>query len=251
MESDVTQSATFIKLWTWFNEHARQLVIGTGAVLLVAIIVGFVSWRSNAKQLAANEALSVALNRGFAASPEAAPAVVKIADTFPQTDAAGRALLLGGSKFFLEGDYAQAEMQFRRFMREFPSSPWTPQAALGAAASLDSLGKVSEAIAAYKEVLERHAGSPASLQAKIALARLYEGQGNLTQARDIYDELMRTVGGSVAQEAALLLEQLFTRHPELAPSHQAATNPGAETPSLPAAAGNATTSGTNVPVLKK
>jgi len=253
MESDVTQSATLIKLWTWFNQHARQLLMGAGAVIVIGIIIGFVSWRSNAKQLAANEALSQVLNRGFVATPEGAPVVGKIADDFPQTEAAGRALLFAGSRFYVEGNFPQAEAQFKRFIHDFPTSPWIPQANLGVAACLDSSGKANEAIAAYKDVVDRHPTSSVTLQAKIALGRLYEAQGNLTQARDLYDDLMRNVGGSIAQEAAMLLDQLFTQHPELMPSRQAAASAAAEAPALRASTNmsNTPTLGTNVPASHK
>ena len=65
MESDVTQTAFFFKLWAWVDSHRKQILWGAIAVVLAIIVVGFSLWRKNQTQADANDALSRTIAQGM------------------------------------------------------------------------------------------------------------------------------------------------------------------------------------------
>ena len=64
-----------------------------------------------------------------------------------------------------------------------------PIAALGVAASLDSLDKPEEALAAYQEVVTKYGDQPVATRARLAMAVLHESRNQPQQALKIYDDL--------------------------------------------------------------
>jgi hypothetical protein len=57
MESDVTQSALFYKLWAWGEKNKKQLLCGIVAVVVVGLGIAFWLVHQNEKQNDANDAL--------------------------------------------------------------------------------------------------------------------------------------------------------------------------------------------------
>jgi TolA-binding protein len=149
---------------------------------------------------------------GQGAGPEL---FLKVASDFSGTDAAERALLVAGARYFVGGNYPEAKAQFEKYLKEYPSGDYTDQARLGVAACFDAQGKSTEAIAAYKQIAAQREFDTAAAQAKLALARLYLAQGNVGQARDYYVQLARPEYGPIGSEADSRLRQLLLEHPEL------------------------------------
>jgi tetratricopeptide (TPR) repeat protein len=216
MESDATQSAWFYQAWAWAEAHKKQVLGGAVAVVVAGLAAGLYVWQQNQKQVAANEALSHVTMGGFVSgNQEPAPeALLKIAADHPNTDAAGRALLLAAGELFAAGKFADAQTQFERFLRDYRDTPFAGQALYGIAVCQESQGKTAEAMAGYNNIISRRASDSVVPQAKLSLARLYESQNKLDEARNLYLELARG-GTSYGQESGMRYEQLITQHPEL------------------------------------
>jgi TolA-binding protein len=224
MESDVTQSAVFYKFWAWGETHRKQLLWGAIILAAAGLAAGFFAWWQNEKETSANNALSQAMDRPRLSNGQGATseALLKVAAEYPNTDAAGRAVLLAAADLFAAGQYPQAQAQFDKYLRGYGGTPLTVQALLGMAACLDIQGKTNEAITAYKNIYERYPNDNVVLQAKFALARLYEVQNKLGEARDLYYNVSTNFSDSIDSEAASLrYEDLIAKHPELAPATQA------------------------------
>ncbi len=206
-------------IWAWCHQFKKQIAWGAGIVVVVGLAVYFVTWRSNEKEAAAGEAISsVAISQMNATGtrPDAAAAYLKVAASFPNTDAGTRAILLAGSAYFADGKFTQAQEQFQRFAREHRDSPFVGEALLGVASCLDAQGKTDEAATAYKSVIDRRLGDHVLLQAKSSLARIYEKQNKPDQARTLYEEITRSDPyGSTGNEAAMRLEELKAKFPSL------------------------------------
>jgi TolA-binding protein len=217
MESDVTQSALFYKLWAWGDKNKKQLLWGFVAVVALGIGIAFWLAHQSEKQNDANDVLSKLTSRGFSASvaPATPEAFLKVASDYPDTDAGQRALLLAAGDLFAAGKYDEAQTQFQKFMQQYNTSPLLPQAALGIAACYDALGKTNDALSAYQGVADRYQNQNVFPQAKLGLARLLEGQGKFKEARVALEEMVRTSSGSVRTEAAMRLQELNTAHPEM------------------------------------
>jgi predicted negative regulator of RcsB-dependent stress response len=220
MESDVTQSAIFYKLWAWGDKNKKQLLWGLIAVAVIGVIVAFWLAHKNETQNDANYALSRLTNRMSPTTPEATPDdLLKLAADYPGTDAAQRAQLLAASDLFVQGKYDVAQGQFQKFIQDHNSSPLVSEAALGIAACQDAQGKTAEAYSSYDSVANRYPGQPVVAQAKLAMARLLEAQGKFKEARTTLEDLSHTMAGAMSSEAMVRLQELNAAHPELQPTN--------------------------------
>lgn len=224
MDSDVTQSATFYKLWDWGEMHKKQLLIGLIVVVVVGLGIAYYFVHQGQQQENANDALSKLMVRTSPNAPETSPeAFLKVAAEYPDTDAGQRALLLGASALFTQGNYDEARAQFQRFLQAHSDSPFAAEAALGVATCLEAQGKTDDAITSYRNVAEHYQTPNVVPQAKLALARLDESQGKLQDARSQLEDVVRTYAPPIGTEARNRLEQLLTAHPELMATNAPAT----------------------------
>jgi tetratricopeptide (TPR) repeat protein len=123
---------------------------------------------------------------------------------------------MAGSTFFIQEQYEEAKKQFEQFVREYPASPFIPEAQFGIASCLDAQKKPADAIAKLEELRRRYAKSSVMDQTKLSLGRLYEEQNKPAQAIELYDELVKANQyGGIGSEAGLRMEDLLLQHPEL------------------------------------
>lgn len=227
MHSDALGSDGFFKVVAWLEANKRQVLLGTGTAIVVGLIIYFIIWQRTEKQTAAGEAFSKALAAQInSPSGKSDPAeFLKVANAYPGSKAAERALLMAAASLYAEGKYAEAQAQFEKFTREHPSSPLTAQALLGIASSLEAQGRTDQALNAYKSLVERYPGENVVPQAKFALGRTYEAQNKPELARNMYEDLARDNLGTLAQEAGMRLEELKLKYPNLAPVLPATNTP--------------------------
>jgi tetratricopeptide (TPR) repeat protein len=225
MEKEAPPSAGLYNFLGWLETNKQRVAIGIVALLVVGTVIGFLVWRSNEKQVEAEEALSsVRMPFGPSQQPEpgTAEALLKVAQDYPNTLAAAKAVLRAGTVYFDQGNYGKAQEQFDRYLRDHGETPWVPQAVYGIAASLDAQGKTAEAIAKYTNFLATYANDPAADQARLSLARLYEQSQQPALAIDILNKLANNQQGGFGQSAAEAQEkirELYAKHPSLAPSN--------------------------------
>jgi len=228
MQTDVTQSASFYKLWAWFETNKKQVSWGATALVVLGLITWFWLWRQSEQEVNASEALSniATPQLGSAgARPDVADAYLKVAASYPNSNAGARAQLLAAGSLFVEGKYPEAQAQFERFMRDHRESPFMAEALLGSAASLDAQGKTNEAMTAYKNIVEHHPNDYVAAQAKFALAGMYEAQNKPELALPMFEEIARIDPyGSLGSEAGMRSEELKIKHPNLVPPTPARTN---------------------------
>ena len=234
MASNVAELPVHDRLMAWFETRKRPVLWASGAVVVAGVVIGFMIWHRGARQTSASEALSKVTSRGVTppGASDAPQALLKVAAEYPDTAAAGRALLLAGAGLFTEGKYAEAKAQFERYLRAYAESPFTGQALLGVATCLDLQGKTNEAIAAYNDIIQHHPMDNVVPPAKFALAQLYEKQNKLRLASDLFEELARPGAfNSLSTLAAGELQKLITQHPQLEPPRPPLTNLPALNPS--------------------
>jgi predicted negative regulator of RcsB-dependent stress response len=235
MDTDVTQSALFYKLWAWGDKNKKQLLYGLIAVVVVGIVVAFWLAHKSESQNDANYALSKLTSHASVPNvPEPTPdALLKVASDYPNTDAAQRALLLGAADLFASGKYDVAQAQFQKFLKDYNNSPYAAQAALGVASCYDAQGKTNDAESGYDAVINRYPSQNVVPQARLGMARLLEAQGKFKEARTELEELTRSYPGTISSEAATRLQELNVAHPEVKPT---AALPQAMTPAISPAA---------------
>ena len=94
-----------------------------------------------------------------------------MANDYPGTTAAARALLTAAGMLFDAGKFKEAQDQFEKCLRDYSDFPLVNQASLGIAACLEAQGKTADAAARYDDYIKRHGSDSTIQQAKSALAR--------------------------------------------------------------------------------
>jgi tetratricopeptide (TPR) repeat protein len=220
MESDITQTVTFYRVWGWFETNKKQVITGIVAAAVIGLIIGLVVWRHDEREMAASEALSKVYFAQLSnpTLPVPAEQYLKVAAAYPGANAGARAVLLAAGGLFSQGKYEEARAQFQRVVGEYSGSPFQGQALLGIAASLDALGKTNEALKAYSDLVTAHPNDTVAPQAKYALAGLYERQNKPEQAIPLYQQVERSsVNGSIlGTESGMRIENLLMKNPALA-----------------------------------
>jgi len=219
MDSSSTKSDGLLRLLAWLDKNKKRVGLIAGGVLAaLALIAGIVYYQSQ-KEGWASEALSNVRKPFNPTAPvptDLPQAYLKVARDYEGTKAAGRALLEAGSLLYTQGSFTNAEAQYKRFLNEYPDSPFLAQGMLGLASTLDAEGKTTEALAKYEDLLRRFPKDSVVDETKLAMARLYEKQ-NLAEAYKLYNELVATGGQTgIGSEAGIRLADLLEKYPDLA-----------------------------------
>jgi tetratricopeptide (TPR) repeat protein len=204
--------------------NKKRLIIGTSAVVTVAIIIALTVLQAGERERAASRAVSdvrLPVSVATAIPPSTAEELFKVAEEYKGTKAAARALLLGAGVLFSQNtqeSYTEAHRRFEMLLQEYPESVWAAQAHLGIAASLVALGKTKEAIEKYEEIQLRLADSAVIEEAQLGLARLYEADAEKEEdAYKLYSKLAKELTGNIIGSEASLRKTLMAKaNPELA-----------------------------------
>lgn len=214
MQTHDAPTEFLFKLWPWLEANRTKLIGGAVGVVLIFGGYEFYSWQHEQKEVAAGQALTQLLTTPTASTnaTQIAGAFTQLAGKYSGTVAGQRAQLQAAASLFAASRYAEAEAQFKQFLRAGTTGPLAATAQLGVAASLEAQGKLDEAVTAYRKVASQFADEAAALPAKFALGRLAELKGNTTEALNLYQEVARiNLAGSIAQEAAMRAVELKTK----------------------------------------
>jgi predicted negative regulator of RcsB-dependent stress response len=221
MESNAATPVDVFKIWAWIEAHKKQVSLGAVVALAVGLGAWFYFWKQSEKEVNAGEALArvfVPQATGEGSRSNAAQSYLRVASEYPDSSAAGRAVLLAAGTLYNDGKYSEARAQFEKYRREFRDSRFMSEALLGIAACLDADGKTNEAITAYKDLADHHPGEVVVPQAKFSLARLYVTQGKAEQALPLLEEVAReNPYGTLGSQAGMEAEELKMKYPSLAP----------------------------------
>lgn len=218
MRSDAAELPLTHRLLLWYQANKNMAIGGLILICVVGAGIWFFSWNKERKELDASYALSSISTPQLGVAgvrSNVANEFLKIASTYPNSEAGTRALLFAAGSLFIDGKYDEARAKFEQFNREHRESPLLGEALLGIAACYDAQGKTNEAVTAYKAVVDRRGAENVGPQAKFALARYYEVQGKPELARPLYEEVAREQYTSIGSEAGIRLEELFRAHPNL------------------------------------
>jgi TolA-binding protein len=216
MQPQDTTTDYFFKLWPWIEANKNRFIFGAVIIVIAGFLIAFYLWRQDQRELAAGQALTEAVVSApqNANASQLADSFSKIAADYPGTRAGERAAVQSAAVLFEAGKYTEALAQFQQFLKTHPNSVFSPQAALGVAASLDAQEKTDLASSAYQRVVSRFSDPNAVSAAKFALAQIGERQGKLAVAENLYEEVAHSnPNGSLGSEAAMRAMELKTKLP--------------------------------------
>lgn len=178
----------------WFEKNRQMVIYGCVAIILVAAVFILMYWQHSAKTAAARNAM---------ASAKTVVDWEKIVASWPQSEAAPRALLLVANEQYRAGKYDEAIGTQQRFLRDYPRNEFASSAQYGIAASLEAKGDFAAAVDAYDAV---RSGYPESMhigEAMIGKARCLEALGKQAEAKQIYEDVMASMPNTQWQMEAM------------------------------------------------
>src|SRR5688572_6627406 len=113
--SPVQESSIQIDALAWLEINKHRILTGVVLVSILIVALLIYRWRSDRRETSASHALFDALKSGAgpatAADVGSAP-LLNLAQSFEGTRGAERALLLGATQLYIEGNYAEARQRF-------------------------------------------------------------------------------------------------------------------------------------------
>ena len=219
MDAEAKKTDSFYEFLAWLHVNKTKIIVVAAGLALVVSVLAISAWNKRHQEDMANDALSEIKLLGSPSNPVkpgTAEALLKVANTYPNTAAGARALLLAATTLFDQEKYSEAKELFEKFSRAYPDSPWRPQAELGVAVCLDSPKQSQAAADKYDEIIKRYASEPSADLARLELARWQEQQGKLEPALRLFSELSKASPySSLGSEAGVQKQQLLEKHPEL------------------------------------
>jgi predicted negative regulator of RcsB-dependent stress response len=216
MERNVAESNLLLDAWLWFEKNQKPVIVGIAAIAIAGLLAGTMAWSRKQKQVAAGEALSQVLLAQVLSGgrTDATEGLLKVAGSHAGTSGGAQAQLLAAGALFAHGKYAEAQVQFEKFNREYVGHELMPQGKLGVAACLAAQNKPEEAARAYKNLADGYPSANTVSQARFGLAGIYESQGKLEDALTLFEHVARTeMNTTLGNEAGVRAEEIRLKLP--------------------------------------
>src|SRR5690348_12067969 len=122
MQSQDAATLYFFKAWSWAENNAKRIAVGAGIAAIAILLICYYFWQQNQTEITAGEALTqlVVSTSPNTDAGQVAASYLKIAADYPGSPAGDRALLLGAAALFTNGQYAQAQAQFQKYLDTRP-----------------------------------------------------------------------------------------------------------------------------------
>jgi TolA-binding protein len=204
IKEDPLVTAAFHGTALW-EEYGTRILIGLGALALVALLAFFVAKsRTQAEQRAAADLYraGMALQQGDPAN--AAPMLKEIVDNSPGTPSATKAMLYLGDAYARQGKSADAIPWYRKYLDKAGRDPDAKAAGhLGLATALEDHGDFAEAAEHYAAYAKGSKVEDDRARYLMAQARCLVRAGQIPKALEIYRSVITlTAADASYREAA-------------------------------------------------
>lgn len=201
----------YVKVQKFLRSHSRELNIGI-TVFIILIVIGVLMIRSKKRaEITAAGGLSLAEQYYHAGRyDQAIPELSEVVETYSGTKAAGKAVFFIANSYFMQDDFANAEIYFRRFVDDYSKDElFGASSYAGIAACLES----TEAYASAAEYYEKAARKfPDGFNAPVYLkdaGRCYRFAGDIANTKRVYQEILDDYPDSgVFQDVGYLLNSI-------------------------------------------
>lgn len=100
------------------------------------------------------------------------------------------------------GNYFEASLAFRNFLRDFPGTRLTGEAEYWYGEALLAQGDSDKALLAFQDIMKKDAGTPRHAAAMLKAGLIYEKRKNMEEALSLYNDLIRRHPASFEAETA-------------------------------------------------
>lgn len=164
----------------FLEANFKKLVFLFIAAIVAVILYGITSYTSHANAVAAGEA--------FASAKTIEDCDLVISE-YSGTSAAGNALLLKADLLWAQNKKDSSVAALREFSTKHSDHPLLPQALLGLATKLESMGEAAEAQPVFERITTEFANSDVAALAQLRLGDIKWSQGKEEEAKAAYESV--------------------------------------------------------------
>lgn len=164
----------------FLEANFKKLVFLFIAAIVAVILYGITSYTSHANAVAAGEA--------FASAKTVEDCDLVISE-YSGTLAAGNALLLKADLLWAQNKKDSSVAALREFSTKHSDHPLLPQALLGLATKLESMGEAAEAQPVFERITTEFANSDVAALAQLRLGDIQWSQGKEEEAKAAYESV--------------------------------------------------------------
>jgi predicted negative regulator of RcsB-dependent stress response len=187
-------------LLAFWIQHQRLIIRLVVVALLAVAVWGAILFMDYRRRAGSEEAL---------ANAKTADDYRKVTSDWSGTPAAGTAEIRLAEELRKEGKPAEAAQALREFLDKYPVHPMRTAAAHAFAASLETAGKLDEALTAYQKFGSEHGRSAFAPLAYIGQARVLIAQNKPDKAREILETVeQKFTGNPFLDDARTLLDDI-------------------------------------------
>ena len=192
IKEDPLVTAAFRGTQIW-EQHGSRILLGVGAVALVALLVFFVSrTRAQSEERAGADLFRAQMSVGQNDYATAVQMLREIVDAAPGTRAARSAMLYLGDAYLGQGKPAEAVNWYRRALGKAGSDDVAKEAALhGLAAALEDRGDFAQAASTYADLAKMQTTDDDRGRTMLAEARCLAKAGQSPKAISVYQSVQR------------------------------------------------------------
>jgi len=188
-----TLVTVYVRVQRFIQNYSKQFNIGIFAIVAIAVIGIFMIRSKKKAELVAAGKLGIAEQFYYASNyARTIDELVKIADTYSGTNAAGSAVFFVANSYFATGDYDSAEKYYKIYLKDYSKSKlFTASSLAGVAACLDSKKRYDDAAKLYENAGEKYRDLfVAPFYLKDA-GRCYTLSGNKEKAKEVYKYILK------------------------------------------------------------
>ncbi len=209
----------YVKAQKIAGAYGKQISYAGIAVIAVLLILLFMAQSKRKAEIAASGQLGIAelyysqyMTQPFSETDHASliEQMRAVADSYPGTESAGKAVFYQANLYFVNNDFDNAELHYRKYISDYDNNRlFGASSRAGIAACFESREMFLDAADWYQRAYRKAAGSFDAPDYLRSAARCFKLAENYTESRKMLELLVAEFPSSpIAEEGKFLLEML-------------------------------------------
>ena len=205
MEMEKQENSEIVELIKWIKRNKKPFFLTLISVIVVALVIVFVYVRIQLVNTAASDKLNMATQIISSGNLEQGlPLIDDVINTYNNTPAAYRAIIIKASNLIFQKKYDEAESLLKTYIEKAKPDTVKPIGYPLLIATYDNNGNLEQALSVSKDFLSKYPDNYLVPSVMENMARLYTLAGKTEEAKqtyqDIVDKFPETVYANRASE---------------------------------------------------
>jgi TolA-binding protein len=188
----------------FYDRHSRNILAGTGILVILVVVVGFfINSRAQAEKAATFDLTLAKVEIGQKNYDSAAQKLSDVVENYKGTRAAGDALFFLGNVHVDQGKYEQARGEFQKYLNRYGNDPQFASSAIAGLGFVDEQEKqYREAAGKYLEAANKYPQEYNAPQYLLNAGRCFALAGDISRAKEMYKMILDTYPESDLKQKA-------------------------------------------------